>query len=99
MWFNKEESLFSVFEKVVKQYSFASDYEASEHDRDKFFNKEYGRLIEFLESGNEPTIDDISQDSSDFPFALNIVNQDTGYYAPPCRNCQNKCKNCPMPIS
>jgi len=23
-----------------------------------------------------------------------------GYYAPPCRNCQNKnCKNCPMPIS
>lgn len=54
-----------------------------------------------LDEGEEPSIDDLSQDITEFPFSLNIINPNKGsYYAPKCRNCGDKnCRNCPISVS
>ena len=38
----------------------SSEYENSEHDREKYFEQNYAQLIEYLEGGNEPSMDDMS---------------------------------------
>lgn len=57
-------------------------------------------MIYMLKNGEEPTHDDLSQDITEYPFTVNIVNPNVSYYAPACRNCGMKsCKNCAIPVS
>ncbi|CDW85002.1 ubiquitin carboxyl-terminal hydrolase family [Stylonychia lemnae] len=100
-WFNKNQPLADVQRKIVQNYSFAQDFvnEPEVHDPNEYYVKHYEKLLNQLQNNEDVSQDDLSQDITEYPFTINIVNQNQRYYAPPCRNCQSNCKNCPMPIS
>eukprot|EP00347_Sterkiella_histriomuscorum_P015219 403357853 len=99
-WFNKEQNLLDIYKNLVQSYSFTADFTNEQHDAEKYFEEKYEKLIYKLNNGEESDIDEMSQDITDFPFIINIINQNKSYYAPPCKSCGSKsCKNCPMPVS
>lgn len=88
-----------MFKHSVNQFSFAQN-EYNTHDADEYFEKHYEKLNYSLKNGEEPSMDDMSMDITEYPFTVNISNPNKSYYAPPCRNCESKsCKNCPLPIT
>ena len=103
-WFNKNQTTYEVFKHTVTSFmpSIFQDEDLDQPiDVEDIFAQKFENLIEsVLDKGEDSDFDQMSQDMTNFPFALNLVNPNArSYYAPPCRNCSSKCENCPLPLS
>lgn len=66
----------------------------------KLYKSTYEDMLTLLKNGKEVESNYLEQDTTQYPFAINVVNPFKGkYFAPPCKVCGSKsCNNCPLPI-